>query len=422
MRAQVVCVVIATLLCAPALQAQNTELAPATERLDQLQTTLRKARAGSDWPSYLATARQMKDLLNASPASQLELARAETHAGHIDAALDELAAYARTGQASEVIETLADFEPLRRSQKFDHVRTVMATNRRPVARATVAFRISDERLVPEDIDFDPRSRRFFLSSVLQHRIVSTTGDGALARFANAPDDWPVLALKIDTKRQVLWATEVALNRGRSAVLSYDLNTARLLQRIEGPPGSALGDMALAADGSVVVSDGEHGGVYRLEPGKDSLERLDQGDFISPQTVALAPDSTHVYVPDYLRGLGLLDFKTKRVQWLSTNGVFALAGIDGLYCAGNKLLAVQNGASPERVMLFSMDATGRKIVGQQVIERATGTLGDPTHGVIVGDTFYYIANAGWESLDAEGTAKPGATMTPSLVMKWRLTNP
>jgi hypothetical protein len=364
----------------------------------------------------------MKDLLNASPASLLEVARAETHAGHIDAALEELAAYARLGQASQVIETLPDFEPLRQGKKLDHVRAMIATNSAPVARATVAFRFPDPHLVPEDIDFDPRSRRFYVSSVLQHRIVSTTGDGPLAAFAKSPNDWPVLALKIDTKRRVLWATEVALNRGRSAVLSYDLESGRLLHRIEGPSGSALGDMALAPDGSVIVSDGEHGGVYRLEPGKDTLERLDQGDFISPQTVAPGPDATHAYVPDYLRGLGLLDLKTKRVRWIPTVGLHALAGIDGLYSAGNKLLAIQNGASPERVMLFSIDATGTKIVGEQLIERATETLGDPTHGVMVGDTFYYIANSGWDSLDAEGSAKPGATMTPSLVMKWRLTNP
>jgi hypothetical protein len=54
----------------------------------------------------------------------------------------------------------------------------------------------------------------------------------------------------------------------------------------------------------------------------------------------------------------------------------------------------------------------------MIERATATLGGPTHGVVVGDTFYYIANSGWDALDPDGSVKPGVTMTASLVMKWR----
>jgi hypothetical protein len=45
MRAGAVCVVIAALLFSAALQAQNVGSAPAAERLDQLQTALRKPGA-----------------------------------------------------------------------------------------------------------------------------------------------------------------------------------------------------------------------------------------------------------------------------------------------------------------------------------------------------------------------------------------
>ena len=71
-------------------------------------------------------------------------------------------------------------------------------------------------------------------------------------------------------------------------------------------------MALAANGDPIVSDGEHGGVYRVSSKTESVVRLDAGDFVSPQT-----------------------------------------------------------------------------------------LGDPTHGVVVGDYFYYIANSGWDVLDEHG---------------------
>jgi hypothetical protein len=58
------------------------------------------------------------------------------------------------------------------------------------------------------------------------------------------------------------------------------------------------------------------------------------------------------------------------------------------------------------------------VSEQVIERATDTLGDPTHGVIVGDYFYYIANSGWSELDDYGVLKAGGKLTAARIMRFR----
>lgn len=413
-------------LCAQDARLPSSDPATAIQRLDQFRAAARDARARSDWVAYRVAAGQIKTLLNSSPQSVLELARAQMHGGNEAAALVEINTYVRMGQSSEVVEKLPDFEPLRQKQTFDSVRASLAANRQPVARSTVAFHIPDAGLLPEDIDFDPASKRFFISSVLQRRIVSTTGEGLLVEFARSPSGWPMLALKIDTPRQRLWATEVALDgfasvaeadHGKSAVVCYDLKSGKLLSRIEGPRASALGDLALAADGSVIVSDGERGGLYRLEPGKEVLERLDRGEFISPQTIVVAPDGVHLYVPDYVRGLGVLDLATKQVRWLPAAGRFALDGVDGLYRMGGQFIAVQNGTSPERVVRFSTDAAVTKILAEQVIERATATLGDPTHGVIAGDAFYYIANSGWDALNPDGSVKSGVTMTEAVVMKW-----
>jgi hypothetical protein len=227
----------------------------------------------------------------------------------------------------------------------------------------------------------------------------------------------------------LWASEVAIEgfegvdksaQGRSAILCYELRSGRLLRRIEAPRPSALGDIALTPEGAVIASDGEHGGIYRVRRADVHMERIDAGDFISPQTVAPAADGAHVMVPDYVRGLGLLAIKTKRVVWLPANERYALAGIDGLYRAGHRLIAIQNGTTPERVVIFSMDPAGTDIVTENIIERSTPTLGDPTHGVIVDDAFYYIANSGWDVLDANGKVKPGMKLTESTVMRVTLT--
>jgi hypothetical protein len=119
------------------------------------------------------------------------------------------------------------------------------------------------------------------------------------------------------------------------------------------------------------------------------------------------DGKHVFVPDYARGIGVLEVAKKQVRWLSMQQRFAINGIDGLYFDHGKLIAVQNGTSPERVVVFTLDATLTRIESETIIERSTGTLGDPTHGVVIDNTFYYIANSGWDSIDDHGNMKPGA---------------
>jgi hypothetical protein len=94
---------------------------------------------------------------------------------------------------------------------------------------------------------------------------------------------------------------------RSALVCFDRHTGRVLRRIEGPPKSVLGDMVLLSNGDLLVSDGaDGGGVYRVAASQPldstTLERIDAGDFISPQTPAPGPNANHVFVPDYARGI------------------------------------------------------------------------------------------------------------------------
>jgi hypothetical protein len=69
--------------------------------------------------------------------------------------------------------------------------------------------------------------------------------------------------------------------------------------------------------------------------------------------------------------------------------------------------------------MKLDQSQMKVVSEDVIERGIATLGDPTHGVVVGDWFYYIANSGWDALDERGDVKAGEKLSPGLVMRFRL---
>jgi hypothetical protein len=300
----------------------------------------------------------------------------------------------------------------------------MAKNDTAKSVSSAVFRMPEPGLVPEDIDYDPSTRKFYLTSVMNDTVLACDTNESCRILLRAPEPWPMMALKVDSRHRTLWATAVALKGfksvpkpswGTSLVLLYHLDSGKLLHRVPGPPGATLGDMTLTPDGDAIVADNE-GGVYRLNRKTLRFERLDSGDFISPQTPAMCPDRRCVFVPDYVRGIAILDFETSQVSWLPSNGLYALSGIDGLYLHGRTLIATQNGTTPERVVRFTLDPSLRHIESETLVERATPTLGDPTHGVIVNGTFYYIANSGWDRLEDDGTPKSGTAPSSALLMR------
>jgi hypothetical protein len=210
---------------------------------------------------------------------------------------------------------------------------------------------------------------------------------------------------------------------RSAMLRYDLATGRLVKRYEVPRDAkahVLGDMTLSPAGDVYVSDSVDGTVYTIRKGKDELEVLvPKGNFGSPQTPALTPGGKRLLVADYSLGIAIIELKSGGISWLDLPADLALTGIDGLYVAPGGLIAVQNGTHPQRVIRIWTDAAYTKAVRWEAIEKGTPELGDPTHGILVGKQFYYIANSGWGRFNDDGSIDPKAPASPPSIRRFTL---
>jgi len=305
---------------------------------------------------------------------------------------------------------------LRESAEFSALVRKIDDNRKPITHAITAFTLAERDLIPEDIAYDSKTRRFFVSSVRKGMIL--TADGK--QFARA--DWSVFALRVDAPRRILWATTAwiehcerceAADEGKSSLLAFDLDSGALKRRIESPVKGVLGDLTIGRNGDVYVSEGLHGALFRLRPGSSELERLDvPGELPSPQTPALSTDEKTLYIPDYLRGIAAMDLGTHAVRWLQPADNIALSGIDGLYVSGDSFLAVQNGTTPPRLIRFSKD-----LQKQEALEANWPGLGDPTHGVIVGNEFYFIANSGWSEYDQHGKKKAESAPVESTIRKF-----
>ena len=371
-----------------------------------------QAYGAHDWTRFRDEMAAASDAIGGHPRMTWNLACAEARLGSRKAALAQLRTYVATGMTRDATAD-SDLASLWGDPKFAEINRNLKENARPIAHASITHRFDDPDLLPEDVSYDPVTRHWFVSSITRRQVVEIDADGHELSALGADDStrWGVFAVAIDSTRRRLWFTTVAVatmmrpvgaDSGRTTIECFDLGTRRRLVRLEPREDGAphlFGDMALGADGSAYVSDGIAGGVYRVPPGLDSLETVvPAGVLESPQSPAVTADGRALLIADYTRGIARVDLASGRLQWLVHGTDLAVMGIDGLYVSGRDLIAVQNGARPPRVVRFRLDGAGTRVLSAEVLERASLSLGQPNHGVLVGSDFVFIGNSGWDRVD------------------------
>jgi hypothetical protein len=386
------------------------------------------ARRAQDWGGWRYHLVRMREEVGYHPNLVFALARADAALGRTEDALAWLQTFAASGLTRDVANDSA-LAPLHQATEWAAIAERIAANARPVSSAQPAFTLPDSAFMPEGIAFDPRTRRFFLSSLRSGRILARAADGGFADFVPAGRDgqWAVLGIAVDTITRTLWATThaapyftgyAAADSGKSAVLAYDLDTG-ILRRRYTPPSDGrhqLGDIAVAPDGDVFVSDADEGVVYRIERGAEEMEAFAQDELVSPQGLAFSSDGRRVFVADYVRGIASVERESGELQWVPAADSVAVSGIDGLLRVGHRLIAVQNGVAPKRVVELRMDDAEQRITGWRALESATPLLTEPTHAVLVGGEVFFVADSGWDRIDDAGRVKPGMVLEPAHVLR------
>ena len=90
---------------------------------------------------------------------------------------------------------------------------------------------------------------------------------------------------------------------------------------------------------------------------------------------------------------------------------ALLSIDGLYWHRGRLIAVQNGGGPGRILALDLSPDGRAITGFQVLEAGDPGFDLPTTGTMAGDRFTFIANSQLRRLGDDGRLTAGPPLAP-----------
>ena len=392
----------------------------------------RKAYQDKDYPTFLEDMKLAAQLRPNHPRLMYNLAVAYALNGQRAEALASLAKVAALGMVVRAASD-QDFASIRDSAEFKAIAARIEANQLPVGKSTPAFTIHEKGLVPESVAFDPATNLFFVSSIYKRKIMRITKDGSVSDFAVEADGlWSVFGMKVDSARRVLWACTAAHPQmshydanedGRSAILKFDLRTGKLVKKYLLPNDSGkhlLGDLVLNAGGDVFASDSLSPTIYFLRAGAKELEVfVASKSFVSPQGLAFSADEKNLFLADYSNGIFVINMKTRKITNCPAPPDGTLLGIDGLYNYRGEFIAVQNGVNPQRVVRLSLTPDLGRIKRVETIAANQPEFDEPTLGVLVKDSFYFVANSQWGAIDEKGQLASEDKLKEPIILKLKL---
>jgi hypothetical protein len=184
-------------------------------------------------------------------------------------------------------------------------------------------------------------------------------------------------------------------------------------------GHIFGDIALRSSGDVFVSDSRNNIIYQyVAAGRKLVPYFSSPDFWNIQGLAFSNDDRYLYIADYVKGIFVLDTKSKVLRRLKVHYDLSLKGTDGINFFNNSLITIQNGVQPNRVVRHFLDPGGSELIRYEIIDNAHPAFGEPTIGSLAGETFYYIANSQWSGY-SKGQIKPPEELNPAVILKYFL---
>lgn len=392
------------------------------------------AYEGGEIGTFRELTNELVEIWPGHPRLVYNLACGHALEGNRDAALDLLDRLVAMRVAFEPWDD-EDLVSLRGMPRFDGLVDRFAEATAPTFVSEVAFRLDDPEFAPEDVAWDPVSGDLFLSSIRQRKVVRLDDQGRQTPFVGYPDIdmLAALSMAVDAEGRMLWLTTAAApsmvdyraeeHEGRSELLGFELDSGRLVARVTAPDDGErheLNDLAIEADGAVVVGDAPVGAIYRLRPGAGGFEIVvPAGAMFSPQGIVVLPGGGEILVADYSRGLCRIT-SDGGVRLLASPADFWLGGIDGLTLIGpHELIAVQNGMTPSRVVRIRLTEAFAGVAGVDLLDLAHPEHDQPTLGEKVGDDFLYVANSLWGAWDREGNLVEGRILTPPVILRIEL---
>ena len=398
---------------APVAPAINPDLAKLTS-VPELLKIGDAAATKEDWDRYGQVVQRVLQLRPYAGNIQLEVAASYALRNDKTGGYNALMRLPDQGYGFE-IEQDERLKNLQGTQVWDYLVGRFAENRKPVGDGRVFATLPKQDLLIESLAWDSMGSSLFAGSVRTGKVSRVGVDGKLVDFI-VPDKangiGGVFDIAVDSGRKILWVATAQVPHARhsdparygdAALVKFDLVSGKLIKRFDIPPEGSPhlpSGMAVGADGALFVADTVQPVIWKIEG--DSLRTVVRNPSLTGiRALALNGEGNVLYIADHELGVFGLDLADGGAFQLTGPPQLTLYAVDALAWHDGKLIAVQNGFPPARVMRFALDASGRQIVNSQILDAGHKAFGMPGSGVVGGDAFYLIANSQKDGVDGNG---------------------
>lgn len=309
------------------------------------------------------------------------------------------------------------FEKAHGTEAWDYIVLNLQANTKAFGEGKVAFTLPADDSLIESIAYDVKRKQFLVGSMRDGAVYRVSKDGkTLEAFIAATAEnqlRSVLAMQADNVHGQLWVTATGLphfktidknDYGKSALYQFDLATGKLLKRYDmaitdGP--HRFDYVHVSKQGRVYVADSTQKRIYQLEGA--GLKLIMQNPKLSHvRGITSSDDGRILYFADTELGIFGIDLEQGKPLVIAGPETLTLFGIDGMDYWQGHLIVIQNAFPPNRVMRLKLDASGTRITSSMPLDAAQTEFTAPTHGVLVNDAFYFIANSQLGQYDRYGS--------------------
>jgi sugar lactone lactonase YvrE len=291
--------------------------------------------------------------------------------------------------------------------------------------SAVAFSIPEKDLLPESVAYDAKDGSFYVGSTRKGKIVRVDAAGMTTSFIAPRQDglWSVIGIKIHPTRRVLWACSVDGKKlaghkpgdtMAGGIFEFNLDTGKLIRKwVLDAPGEQhfFNDLVVTRGNDVYATHmRKDPGIYRITQKDQKLEVFATPEGLeAPNGIAITPDERTLYVAGE-DGVIAIDIATRKSKPVIAPEGEKTGGIDGMSYYHASLLGIRDNS----VNRYRLDASGARITATDVLELNHPLMKVPTTGVVVGDDFYYIANAQFDAVKDDGSLDTASLIEPTIL--------
>lgn len=381
-----------------------------------------KAHEAKEYVTFLKLTKTLDSLRPFHPTFTYNLASAYALNNKPEESLAVLKRLVLMNNAAE-FEKDTDFNSLQNTEGFKAVLALKVTQNKVIANSKKVVTLSEKALHPEGLIYLPKSKSWLASSIHQRKIVAfDSKTGICIDWLTNVDLLSVFAMKADAKEEYLWVATSAMPEmenfsksldGKAEILKVNIKTQQIVKRFTMEGQHVFGDIYVTKNNTIYISDSAKPIIYTIE--NEELKPLVsfENDGFNLQGITMNDKEDQLFVADYLKGIAVVDLASLSKTWLHFPEGTTAKGIDGLVFYQNKLIVVQNGVTPIRLIQFNLNKTQKGIESFRIIDQNRPEFDEPALATMVGNKFYFFANSPWKAYDKNGVLDLNKVKNPEL---------